>query len=223
MNSVNILFVISCIFIPLLLISINYDSISDFYSYSVPLNSLVIDLYSFSDDPDAFQKTLEKNDSSCFTTDFGNFFCYAKPRIYENSAISYIRSSSGIQGELHFDPIDVGVSYFTMKNMTLISEDTALVTFADKDYRVGNKDRTTYEITEKFEFSAVIKKFDTFIAKCNNYEGTSVTVVQYLGIITLEDVDYFATWHTPANSENGIKCSYPEIIQYSLEHNFKEL
>ncbi len=61
MNGVNVLFVISCVFVPLLLISINYSSISDFYSYSVPLNSLVIDPYAFSDDPDAFQKTLEKN------------------------------------------------------------------------------------------------------------------------------------------------------------------
>ena len=43
MNGVNILFVISCIFVPLLLISINYSTIHDFYEYSVPLNNLELE------------------------------------------------------------------------------------------------------------------------------------------------------------------------------------
>jgi len=222
MKSVDVLFVISTILVPLLLISLNYSAISDFYSYSVPLNSLVVDLYAYSEDPDAFQKTLAEKDSTCFTTDNGNLFCYKKPRIYENMALSYVQGHSGIQGELHFDPVGRGVSYFTMKNMT-VSGDEVLVTFADKDYRVGNKESTTYEITDTFEFSAVIEKYDTFVAKCNNYEGTSVTVVQYIGIINIDGIDYFATWHTVANSDSGVKCKYPEIIQHSLNHNFGDL
>lgn len=223
MKSVDALFVISAIFVPVLLISLNYAAIDDFYSYSVPLNSLVVDPHAFSDDPERFHKTLNKKDSTCFTTDNGNFFCYEYPRIYENSAISYVRGISGIDGELHFDPIEHGVSYFTMKNMTVVSGDTALVTFADKDYRVGNKDRIVYEITEDFEFSAVIEKYDTFVAKCNYYNGTSVTIVQYLGVIAVDNIDYFATWHTPASSVVGIPCKYPEIIKHSLNHNFGEL
>jgi hypothetical protein len=223
MKSVNVLFVISTILVPLLLISLNYGAISDYYSYSVPLDSLVVDPHAFTDDPDIFHKTLNKKDSTCFTTLNGNFFCYEYPRIYENSAISYIRGISGIDGELHFDPIERGVGYFTMKNMTVISGETALVTFADNDYRVGNKERTTYEITENFEFSAVIEKYDTFVAKCNYDDGTSVTVVQYLGVIALDGTDYFATWHTPASSDVGVKCHYPEVIQYSLNHNFGEM
>ncbi|QLH05639.1 hypothetical protein C5F49_08855 [Nitrosopumilus oxyclinae] len=223
MKSVNVLFVISTILVPLLLISLNYGAISDFYSYSVPLNSLVVDIYTFTDDPDKFQKTLDKKDSTCFTTLNDNFFCYEYPRVYEDSAISYVRGVSGIDGELHFDPIEKGVSYFTMKNMTVISGDTALVTLADKDYRVGNSERTDYEITDDFEFSAVLEKFDVFIAKCNNYEGTSVTLVQYLGVVTLEDKDYFATWHTPASSNVGVACNYPEIIEHSMKHDFGDM
>lgn len=73
---------------------------------------------------------------------------------------------------------------------------------------------------DNFEFSAVIEKFDTFVAKCNNYEGTSVTLVQYLGVIPLDGKDYFATWHTPAFSDVDVTCSYPEIIKYILKHNF---
>jgi len=50
-----------------------------------------------------------------------------------------------------------------------------------------------------------------------------VTIVQYLGVDTIDGLDYFLTWHMLANSEQGVTCDYPEIIQHSLEHNFKEL
>jgi hypothetical protein len=223
MNGINVLFAISCIFVPLLVISINYSSISDFYDYSVPLNSFVVEP-NFSFGQDRIQKTYQDKDSQCFTTLNNNLFCYEKPRLHgETMLISYVIGTNGIDGEMHLDPIDMGVSYFTMKNMTRISGDTAMITFADNDYRVGNKDRTTYEITDKFEFDTIIEKFDTFIAKCNNYEGTSVTIVQYLGVDTIDGVDYFLTWHMLASSEQGISCKYPEIIQHSLKHNFGDL
>ncbi len=154
-----------------------------------------------------------------------NYFCYAKPRIYENdlTLISYLIGENGISGELHFDNVDVGPNYFTMKGMSVINEDTAMITFADKDYRVGNSTFALYEITDDFEFSTVVEKFDTFIVKCDNYEGTRVTLVQYLGITTIDDVEYFLTWHTIAESKSGIACDYPQIIQHSLKHNFREL
>lgn len=222
MNGVNILFVISCIFVPLLLISINYDSISDFYAYDVSLNSLIIPNYLPSIAKD-FQEMNDYKDTKCFTTLNENLFCYSKPLSHGYSRISHVIGENGFEGEIHLDPVDVGVGYFTIKNMTLISDDTAMITFADKDYRVGNKNRVDYEITDKFEFDTIVEKYDTFIAKCNNYEGTSVTLVQYLGIDTIDGVDYFLTWHTPANSEQGVSCDYPQIIQHSLKHNFKEL
>jgi len=222
MNGVNVLFVISCILVLLLVISMNYESISDFYEYSVPLNSLVIPNYA--DIVKNFQKMYDYKDSECFTTPNGNLFCYSKPLLFEDGPRATIMlSENGFDGEIHFDPVDPGTSYFTMKNMTRISDDTAMITFADNNYRVGNKDRTTYEITDKFEFDAIVEKFDSFIAKCNNYEGTSVTLVQYLGVDTIDGVDYFLTWHTLADSEEGISCNYPQIIQHSLKHNFREL
>ena len=222
MNGVNVLFVISCIFVPLLLISINYTAISDFYEYSVPLNSLVVGP-NFFGDPEQFEKISKDKESKCFTTLNNNFYCYGKPRILDEHPISTVTGPNGIDGELHFNPIDRGVGYFTMKNMTRVSGDTAMITFADNNYRVGNKDRTDYEITDKFEFDTIIEKFDTFIAKCNNYEGTTVTIVQYLGVDTIDGVYYFLTWHMLASSEQGITCDYPEIIQHSLNRNFGEL
>ena len=222
MNGVNILFVISCIFVPLLLISINYDSISNFYAYDVPLNSLIIPNY-LPDMAKNFQEMYDYKDTKCFTTLNKNLFCYSSHLFEDGPRAAYVIGENGFDGEIHFDPVNVGVSYFTMKNMTRISDDAVMITFADNDYRVGNKNRVDYEITDKFEFDTIIEKYDTFIAKCNNYEGTSVTIVQYLGIDTIDGIDYFLTWHTPANSEQGVSCDYPQIIQHSLKHNFREL
>ena len=205
-----------------MLILLFHPQINDFYTYSVPLNSLVVGP-NFFGDPEQFKKTFESKEVKCFTTLNNNFYCYEKPRIHDEYPISTVIGPNGIDGELHFDPIDRGVGYFTMKNMTRVSDDTAMVTFADKNYSVGNKNRITYEINEKFEFDTTVEKFDTFIAKCNNYEGTSVTIVQYLGIDTIDEIDYFLTWHMVAESEKGVTCDYPEIIQHSLKHNFGEL
>lgn len=201
MNGVNVLFVISCIFVPLLLISISYPAINNFYEYSVPLSKATIERHVYSDDPEIFQKTRDKEDSVCFTTPSSNLFCYEKPRMDEKMGVSYVRETTGIDGEMHFEHVDNEESYFTMKNISSIkggddNDDTAMITFTDKDYRVGNKDRTSYEITDKFEFTTTVEKYDTFITNCSDYEGTNANVVQYLGVQTIDGEDYFVTWHT---------------------------
>lgn len=42
MNSVNKLFIFSTLLIPILLISVNYSAIHNFYTYSMPLNNLKV-------------------------------------------------------------------------------------------------------------------------------------------------------------------------------------
>jgi hypothetical protein len=223
LNQVNMLFVASAILVPVLLILLGYPAIHDYYAYSVPLNTLVIEPYSYGL-AESFHEIQNDPDSTCITTEFMNTFCYAKPRIYPSGfGISWMAGQNGIDGEMHFDPVSKGTSYFTMKNMTRIHGDAVKITFADRDYRVGNQHVTTYEIKEKFEYAVTVKKFDSFIAKCNNHEGTSVEMVQYLGITTIDDVDYFMTWHMPASSAQGIKCDYPQIIKHSLKHSFRDL
>jgi len=206
-----------------MMILLFYPQINDFYIYSVPLNSFTVEP-NFSFGQDRIQKIYQDQDTKCFTTLNNNLFCYETPKLHgETSLISFMIGTNGIDGEMHLVPIGMNENYFTMKNMTRVSGDLAKITFADNNYRVGNEDRTIYEITDKFEFDTIIEKFDTFIAKCNNYEGDSVTIVQYLGVETIDGVDYFLTWHMLAHSEKGIACDYPQIIQHSLNHNFKEL
>ena len=76
------------------------------------------------------------------------------------------------------------------------------------------------EITDKFEFSATVLKYDTLIATCSNYHGTCADLLQYMGVRTIDGIDYSMTWHTLVASERGVACNYPEIIQASLRHNF---
>lgn len=221
MNDSSKLFIFSVILVPSLLISVNYTAIHDFYTYSTPLNSLEIEHGAYGLIP--FQKIQNMEGSACFITPILNQFCYTKPHMFEKSGISYVRGTNGVEGEMHFDPVNTGIFYFTIKNMTKINNDEAIITLSDKDFRIGNEKAITYEIADKFEYSTTIKKFDTFISYCDNYEGTSATVVQYLGIAIIDGVEYFMTWHVPATSEQGIQCDYPQIIQHSFGHKFKDL
>jgi len=216
----NKLFVLSVILVPVLLISISHAEIYNYYTYSLPLNDLKIIRSQYG--LESFQVVQNREGSTCFTTPSQNHFCYSKPRMHENGAISYVGGSNGVEGEIHFDPVNTGIFYFTIKNMTKINDKQAMITLADKNYRVGNEDTILYEITEKFEYSRIIKKFDTFVSHCTN-KGTDAIIVQYLGTKTINGTDYFVTWHTNANSTNGIKCDYPQIIQYSFGHDFRSL
>ena len=221
MNDSNKLLVISTIYVPIMMILLFYPQINDFYTYSVPLNSLEL-WNDYLDSPKEFKRIRDLEGSKCFTTPSQNEFCYYKPGLSGKTSTSTLAGNNvGFDGgEMHFDNVKTGTFYFTIKNMTQINGDVALMTLADNDYRVGNKFRTIYEITDKFELVVTVEKFDTFIAKCDNYEGTSVTIVQYLGIETIEGDDYFVTWHTGADLDDPITCVYPEIIQHSLRHDF---
>ena len=191
--------------------------------YSNLLKTISIEKGVYSDDPAIYQKTIQKEGSTCYTSPSVNNFCFEKPRMNDEYGISYIRGENDVQGELHFDPVEKGVNYFTIKNMTRINDETALITLADKNYSRSNINGTIYSIDEKFEHSMVLKKFDSFISHCHNKQGTSFEIVQYLGITTIEDRDYFMTWHTIGSSEHGIRCDYPEIMEYSLQFNFEDL
>ncbi len=228
MSSVNVLFVISILFVPLLLISLNYPVIIDFYTYSVSINNAVIIPNFSANDPGEFQKVRDEKYSTCYTTPASNLFCYKKPKIHDESnrdhLSSFVVGNNGINGEIHFDRVGLEGGIFTIKNMSLVNDkETALITFADKDYGIGNKDRTIYEITEKFEFTVIVEKYDSFITHCGNFDGTGATVVQYLGVTTIDGIDYFVTWHTVILPEDAFLCKYPQLIQYSLKHDFKEL
>lgn len=209
---------ISAIMVPLLLISVNYSAIQDFYKFSVPLNSLELSK-DFQDTPEQFEKTKNLENSTCFTTRSMNEFCYDKPRIRDKIITSWLVGNDvGFDGgEVHFDKINPGTSYFTMQNIKEIEDDSALITFGDRDGKVTGSFFTS---SEDFEFTTTVNKFDTFVSHCNNEDGTNVLVIQYLDIQTVDDADFFVTWHISADLENPIACEYPEIIQHSMGHDF---
>jgi hypothetical protein len=56
-----------------------------------------------------------------------------------------------------------------------------------------------------------LNKFMTFF-NVKDYDG--------LALLSRKTTDYVATWHIGANSERGITCKYPQVIQYSFGHDF---
>jgi len=218
-NLKNLIYAISSIVIILPAIIFT----SDYIYFQEPMNKATI-IPNLPPTPNEFQNVRDEKDSTCYTTLSMNLFCYKKPKIHDgndkNHLSSFIVGDNGINGELHFDRVGLDGGIFTIKNMNLIDDDSVLITFADKDYRIGNKDRTIYEIIEDFEFTTTVKKYDSFIAKCNNNNGSAATIVQFLGVTTIDDIDYFLTWHTVIVPEDKFQCKYPELIQHSLNHNF---
>ena len=200
--------------------SVNYAAISDYYKYTLPLKTLIPSTTFFDDDQNRFQEIYNKEGTECFTTPNDNLYCYVKPRGNDGDdvLISYLIGNNGIDGEMHFDPVEKGASYFLMLDITKGDDDSVIVTFADKGYRIGADNHAS--LSNAFEFSAKLEPFDTFVSHCTTGEGKSVTIVQYLGVKTVDGKNYFVTWHTSADSETGVTCRYPQLIRYSLGYDF---
>ena len=213
-NLKNLIYAISSIVIILPAILFT----SDYIYFQEPLNKATI-IPNFHPTANEFQNVRDGKDSTCHTTPSMNDYCYKKPNIRDEEnkdhLSSFIVGNNGINGEIHFDRVDLDGGIFTIKNMDLIDDNTVLITFADKDYRMTNEDH--------FEFTTTVKKYDSFITHCGNNDGSAATIVQYLGVTTIDDMDYFLTWHAVITSEDGFTCKYPKLIQHSLNYNFREL
>ncbi|MFB5608289.1 MAG: hypothetical protein ACE5RG_09350 [Candidatus Nitrosomaritimum yanchengensis] len=220
------LFAVCSIYLPIMLLALFSPQIQDFYTYSVPIKKGVI-VQNFELAADELAKIQAQKDSTCFTTPQKNEYCYKKPDNHDGQHTDHLSSiivgDNGINGEMHFQKVGLEGGIFTIKDREYINEDSALFTFADKDYRIGNKDRTVYEILEDFEFSTIVKKYDSFITHCGNFTGQAATVNQFLGVTTIYDTEYYLTWHAVIEFEQPIPCKYPQIIQHSLKINFAEL
>ena len=219
MNSVDTLFVISAIMVPLLLISLNYESISEFYTYSIPLKSFSAKPMTFVYEPDRFEKIKGMDDSTCFVTPTNNEYCYKFPIGDEDFRVSHPLSSAGISGELHLEPADNAEGYWSMSSIVPITNNSAIITFSDNSDRYPPETLARWLLTEEFEFTRTVEKFDTFVSHCAG-DRKNMEVMQYLGIITVEDTDYVATWHIAVSSDVEITCKYPEIIMNSFGVDF---
>ena len=88
---------------------------------------------------------------------------------------------------------------FTVRNVTLIDDETIRVDFADNDYTITNsKSGMSYKPVPKFSHSETIRVNQTFVAMCNNSppswpsrsdgddHGTGLAILQYRGLVTHE-------------------------------------
>lgn len=131
---------------------------------------------------------------------------------------------------MHLEPVSRAVGYWAMSKIVPISETAAIITFSDSpdlysqgiiafSDGAGFDEASGPSTPEEFEFAKTVEMYDTFVSNCRN-GGKVLDIVQYVGVVTVEDTDYVATWHVHAESEQGIPCSYPEIIRHSFGHDF---
>lgn len=219
MKTSNKLFVIGTIYLPAMLILMFFPQIQSFYEYYVPLNTFVLAPLFIASEPDMFEKIKQQDGSTCFVTPSNNEYCFKAPRGDENFRVSHPLGSNGITGEMHFEPVRNATGYWTMSSIIPTSNSTATITFSDNSDRYPSETLARWHITEKFEFSKTVEKYDTFVAYCVD-NGKYVEIIQYMGVFTIQGTDYVATWHVGATSEKGITCKYPEIIRHSFGHDF---
>lgn len=219
MNAVNTLFVISTIMVPLLLISLNYESINNFYTISVPMNSFVAEPMDFSNDPNRFQRIKGLEDSTCFVTPANNEYCFKYPIGDEEFRYSHPIRSDEVSGEMHLEPANNATGYWSMSKIVPVSDDSAIITFSDNSDRYPPETLARWLVTEEFEFTRTVEKYETFVSHCAG-DGFHMEIMQYLGLFTIEDTDYLATWHVHVTSDQEIACKYPQIIQASFGHDF---
>ncbi|WP_316504235.1 hypothetical protein [Nitrosopumilus sp.] len=180
-----------------MLISLNYSAIVDFYTYSVPLNKFTVEQVGYSEDPNRFQRISQQGDSTCFVTPSSNEYCYEKPKGNKEFRFSHPAGSNGINGEMHFDPANNAKGYYTMSSITPISNNTGIITFSNKCHDYSDESMSQWQFTEDFEFTRTIEKYDTFVTLFSN-NGKYVEIIRYMGIITVDELDYVATWHVGA-------------------------
>ena len=195
-----------------------YPQIQNFYEYSVPLNSFVLESLNENSTPDTFERIKHQEGSMCFTTS-NNEYCFSAPRGGGDFKFSHPVGSNGITGEMHFEPAHNATGYWTMRSIEPMPDDVAVITFSDNSDHYPDETLARWHITDTFEFAKTVKKYDTFVAYCAD-NGKYIEIMQYMGVFTIQGNDYVTTWHVGATSEIRIACKYPEIIQNSFGHDF---
>ena len=207
MNNFVILFALCCIILPLMILTVNHQSINDFYTYDVILDDFVPkhNIFHY----DAVDVFTNLDNSECVTA-IHNEFCY------ENlSEFTPVTSVTGLDGEIvlkRADSNDTG--YSTINQMSDGDGDSVTATFESDGWN---------HATDDTELNLEMKPYDSVITGCfdNVHGGTDAVLVMYLGITTVDDVDYFMTWHGMITSGDlSAQCSYPETVHASIGHDF---
>ena len=215
MNGVNALFVISCIFVPLLLISINHSTIDDFYQYSVPLQNIDFENVGENCNEQCMMK-FQSQGYNCNKITNSEHFCF--PPINYNKLQE--RSDYWEQlipynyGYLDLIYDDKEISLGLIKKINIIDEKNVEVTFStDENSKFMNAEISDFDYVE----NKILGIGDTFIPKCHN---------QFIHVYKLHDIvihedDSFAMFIYRIGTSDIQQCVFPQTLEHSFGVKFE--
>ena len=107
----------------------------------------------------------------------------------------------------------------TVSHIERIDADTLRLNFTDADFFIGGNGEITYQIPNKFEFTATVDEHDTFIGWCSDSRNDGIFYAQIFRIYEMYD-DYVLANHYSAPMPPDLPCKYPDIIQRSIDFDF---
>lgn len=122
-------------------------------------------------------------------------------------------------GDYHLEPVgDNEKHWATIRNVTLIDDETIKIDFSANNYRIGNATFTEYEIPNEFEYVHLVKKGQTFISVC--VSESEVAFLKYNGVVHDSKIYYYLFFHGNAILPQGLICKYPQLIHHSFAVDF---
>ncbi len=139
--------------------------------------------------------------------------------------------------DTHYDRIDREKKYYgAMREIKLVdsSDDSIEITF-DANYFQINRDEeyVSPQSQHNSEFTAIINKGETFVARCNSFQdmpnrpieaedipAKQMHVLKYTGITEKNGTSYYGFAHEAGYTLDHIECKFPEIILHSLDIDF---
>ena len=121
-------------------------------------------------------------------------------------------------GHHDYFPINAARGMDSMERLELLPDGDVLITFgSNKEYynMLGGGKLPDFSYFQTFKIN------DTFVHLCgstitNGTHAQGIQAVKYLGPMEIDGQTRLAFWHQSATLQQEIPCSYPEIIQSSL-------
>lgn len=214
MNNFNKLFVISTILVPVILLSLNYGTIQDFYSYSAPLYHIEFENIPELCDKKCSEK-FKQQGYDCTKTKDVRYVCIPlidEKRIKEKQDYwdQLIPYSYGYL-DLLYDQKEVSLGL--IKQIQIIDKNTVEVTFST----TGNSQFMNADMTDdNYTKNKILTIGDTFIPRCHN---------QYIKVYQLHDIEIredvsFAIFTYRSGTSDIDTCEFPQILEHSFGVRF---
>lgn len=215
MKSVDVLFVISTILVPLLLISLNYPAIDDFYTYSVPLQN--IDFENIEENCNE-QCMLEYQSQgyNCNKITNSQYFCFSPidyNKLQERSGYweQLIPISYGYL-DLIYDDKNSPIGF--LKQIKIIDEKSLVATFAPSENTKHMEVKSFPD--DDYENIQILEIGDTFIPRCND----KVLFVYKLHDIAIHNDVSYAIFTYRIGTSDAVPCDFPSVLEHSFGIKF---